>query len=166
MKKHTCAKLFTVIWLTVSSVGGVIAAESSSAAEHETAAEHLLNKLGVFVGFTYEGEEYHETLGIEYVYRLTPSWSLGGIVERADREKSSTLIIAFAHWFPYKEGLYLGAGAGRKDPGDTRENTIRATIGYDFDLSGGWVIAPEFNLDFIENNENEPVFGVGIGKHF
>lgn len=165
MMKHTCAKLFTVLWLSFSSIAA-IAAESDSAEAHETAVEHLLNKLGMFVGFTYEGGDYHETLGVEYVYRLTPSWSLGGVVERADREKSSTLIIAFAHWFPFKEGLYLGAGFGRKDPGDKRENTFRTTIGYDFEFGNGWVIAPDFNLDFIENNENEPVFGVGIGKHF
>jgi hypothetical protein len=164
MKKHNCGKLFTIFWLSLSSAAA-IAAESSSEEKHEMAAEHDRNKLGLFVGATYEGDEYHETLGIEYTYRLSPSWSLGGVAERADRDKNSTLVLAFAHWWPYK-GLYLGAGVGRKDPGDKRENTFRTTIGYDIELNGGWVLAPEFNFDFIENSEDEPVFGMGIGRNF
>ena len=164
MKKLDCATLISVIWLSSSSIAAV-AAESESEMEHDSAAEHDRHKMGLFVGATYADDEYHETLGIEYTYRLTPSWSLGGVVERAEREKESTLILAFAHWWPYK-GWYLGAGVGRKDPGEARENTIRTTIGYDFELRNGWVIAPELDLDFIEHNENEQVFGIGIGKEF
>ena len=87
------------------------------------------------------------------------------MIERAERDKSSTLAIVFAHWWPYKE-LFLGAGVGRKDPGDTRENTLRATIGYEFELRGGWSIAPQANLDIIESDENEEVYGIAFGKRF
>jgi hypothetical protein len=62
--------------------------------------------------------------------------------------------------------LFLGAGFGRKDPGDERENTIRASLGYEFELGKGWVIAPNVNLDVIENEENEEVYGVAFGKQF
>ena len=74
-------------------------------------------------------------------------------------------MIAFAHFWPYK-GLYVGGGIGRKDPGDERENTFRATIGYEFELGGGWSIAPQANLDVIENAENEEVYGIAFGKRF
>jgi len=90
---------------------------------------------------------------------------MGGVIERAERDKHSTLAIVFVHLWPYK-GLFLGVGAGRKDPGDERENTLRGTIGYEFELGGGWSIAPQANLDVIENEENEEVYGIAIGKRF
>jgi hypothetical protein len=43
---------------------------------------------------------------------------------------------------------------------------LRATIGYEFELGGGWSIAPQANLDVIENEENEEVYGITIGKRF
>ncbi len=144
---------------------GALAAEHSSEEIHGTEEAHSKHVLGIFAGTTHEDHENHETFGFEYSYRVNTAWSVGGVIERADREKSSTLVIAFAHWWPYK-GLFAGAGIGRKDPGDKRENTIRATLGYEFELGGGWVIAPQFNLDFIENHENEEVLGIAFGKQF
>lgn len=93
------------------------------------------------------------------------SRSVGGLVERAERMKDSTLVMAFAHFWPYK-GLYLGAGVGRKDPGDNRENTLRATIGYEFELGGGWALSPQANLDIIEHEDSEVIFGIAVGKRF
>jgi hypothetical protein len=87
------------------------------------------------------------------------------VIERAERDMDSTLAIVFVHLWPYK-GLFLGIGGGRKDPGDERENTLRGTIGYEFELGGGWSIAPQANLDVIENEENEEVYGIAIGKRF
>ena len=113
---------------------------------------HHKHTLALFVGVTIEDDEDLGTLGIEYSYRFHKNWSVGGVIERADRKKESTLAIAFIHVWPY-EGLFLGIGAGRKDPADERENTYRATIGYEFELSNGWVIGPQANLDHIENHE-------------
>jgi hypothetical protein len=126
---------------------------------------HGKHALALFLGVTHEHGENLETIGIEYSYRLNKLWSLGGVIERAEREKDSTLAIAFAHLWPYK-GLFLGAGIGQKDPGDKRENVLRGTIGYEFELGRGWSIAPQANLDFIENEENEEVYGIAFGKRF
>lgn len=87
------------------------------------------------------------------------------MIERAERDRHSTLAIAFLHLWPYK-GLFIGGGIGRKDPGEERENTFRATIGYEFELGSGWIISPQFNLDVIENEENEEVFCIAFGKQF
>jgi hypothetical protein len=125
---------------------------------------HPKNVLAVFVGETIEGSHTRDTLGIEYAYRIHKNWSLGGVIERTE-EDHSTLVIAFAHYWPYK-GLFLGLGAGRKDPGESRENTLRTTIGYEFELPRRWAISLQANLDVIEGHENEEVYGIAIGKEF
>ncbi len=154
-----------VIALCVLFSAGAIADETGSEEIHDGEESHLKHALAVFAGVTREHGENLETLGIEYSYRINESWSLGGVIERAEREQNSTLVIAFAHFWPYK-GLYVGGGIGRKDPGDKRENTFRATIGYEFELGGGWSIAPQANLDVIEHAENEEVYGIAFGKRF
>jgi hypothetical protein len=128
-------------------------------------AGHPPHTLALFAGVTIEHGESLDTLGIEYAYRLNERWSLGGVIERADREKDSTLAIAFAHYWPYK-GLFLGAGVGRKDPGDEREITYRATIGYEFVFEGHWVLIPQANIDFIEDHDDEEVYGIAFGRMF
>jgi hypothetical protein len=160
-----CLKNIAVaLWLSLGSIGA-IADESDSGSAH--GGEEALGKhaLAAFVGVTREHGENRQTLGIEYSYRINKSWSVGGVIERAERDKDSTLAILFVHLWPYK-GLFLGVGAGRKDPGEERENTLRATIGYEFELGGGWSIAPQANLDVIENEENEEVYGIAFGKRF
>jgi hypothetical protein len=142
-----------------------IAGETENEVNQSSEESEGKNALAVFAGVTHEGSENLSTLGIEYSYRLHENWSVGGMIERADREKNSTLVIAFVHLWPYK-GLFMGAGIGRKDPGDKRENAVRATIGYEFELGRGWSIAPSANLDVIENEENEEVYGISFGKRF
>ena len=124
------------IMLCVLFSAGAIADETGSEATQGSGESHGKNALGVFVGVTREDDENLETLGIEYSYRINESWSLGGVIERADRDQDSTLVVAFAHFWPYKD-LFLGVGIGRKDPGGKRENTFRATIGYEFEI-GKW----------------------------
>jgi hypothetical protein len=126
---------------------------------------HHKHSLGLFVGVTREHDESLSTLGIEYAYRINRLWSVGGLIERADREKNSTLAIAFAHFWPWK-GLFLGGGLGRKDPGDERENTARATLGYEWEFGKGWVINAQANLDFIKDHDREEVYGIVFGKSF
>ena len=153
------------IALCVLFSAAAIAGETENEVTHGSEESRGKNALAVFAGVTREHSENLATLGIEYSYRLHKNWSIGGVIERADREKHSTLVIAFVHLWPYKE-LYVGAGIGRKDPGDKRENTFRATIGYEFELAGDWSISPQANLDVIENEENEEVYGIVFGKRF
>jgi hypothetical protein len=153
------------IVLCVLFTTGAVADETGSEETHDGEESRGKHALALFAGVTREHSENLGTLGIEYTYRINERWSVGGVIERADREENSTLVIAFVHLWPYKD-LFLGVGIGRKDPGDKRENTFRATIGYEFELGGGWAIAPQANLDVIENEENEEVYGFAFGKRF
>lgn len=164
MKSRRLANIVVALCLSLGSTAA-IADESEiegAPGSEEADAKH---SLGIFLGVTREHDENLDTLGIEYSYRINKLWSVGGVLERAERDKHSTLAILFVHLWPYK-GLFLGGGVGRKDPGDERENTLRATIGYEFELGGGWSIAPSANLDYIENEENEEVYGIAFGKRF
>lgn len=163
--KKLISWVITVVASMLIASTGVIADETEKLEAHGGEEAHGKHALGVFLGVTHEHDDDLETLGIEYSYRINKLWSVGGVIERADREKDSTLATVFAHLWPYK-GLFLGAGIGRKDPGGERENTVRATIGYEFELGGGWSIAPQANLDSIEDHENEEVYGIVIGKRF
>jgi hypothetical protein len=135
--------------------------------EHEelNAEVHHKHSLGLFLGVTQEHDESLSTLGIEYAYRINRLWSVGGLIERADREKDSTLGIVFVHFWPWR-GLFLGGGVGRKDPADERENTARATLGYEWEFGKGWLINAQANLDFIEHHDREEVYGIVFGKQF
>ena len=157
-------RIFAIALCLLFSVGAN-AEEAGSEETHSGEESHGKHTLALFAGVTREHGENLDTLGIEYSYRLHENWSVGGVIERAEREKDSTLVIAFAHYWPYKE-LFVGAGIGRKDPGNERQNTLRVTIGYEFELGKGWSIAPQANLDVIEQEENEEVFGIAFGKRF
>lgn len=157
-------KIVVIVFLSLCSIV-VIAAEHENKETQGSEEIHGKHVLAAFLGVTRENSENLETIGIEYSYRINKLWSLGGVIERADREKDSTLVLAFAQLWPHR-GLFLGAGIGRKDPGGVRENVIRATIGYEFEIGGDWSIAPQANFDAIENAENEEVYGATIGKRF
>lgn len=146
----------------------VVVMPTTAVASEETNGEeefHRRHALGIFLGVTREESESLETIGIEYAYRFHQNWSVGAVAERADREKDSTLVIAFVDLHPYK-GWFLRGGVGRKDPAGKEENTARIGIGYEFELAGGWAIVPQVSKDFIEDEEDEEVFGVGFYKLF
>ena len=157
--------VFLAVIVLMFFPGCLIASETGHPETANDEDSHHKHTIGLFAGITREHDENLTTLGIEYSYRINQYWSVGGVIERAEREKDSTLGIVFVHFWPYK-GLYLGGGIGRKDPGDERENTFRATIGYEFEFGGGWGISPQANLDFIENEEREEVYGIVLGKRF
>jgi hypothetical protein len=159
MKKH-CLILSILIIFPFS----ISASETEGSEKHDEEAHHK-HTIGLFLGVTREHSENLETFGLEYSYRFHPKWTVGGVIERADREKDSTLGIVFVHFWPHK-GLFLGGGVGRKDPGDKRENTARATIGYEWELPRAWIINLQANVDFIEHEDREEVYGVAIGKSF
>ena len=153
--------LSSLLILPLSSM----ASESGHEEMHDGEEVHHKHTIGLFLGITREHSENLETIGLEYSYRFHPKWTVGGVIERAEREKDSTLGIVFLHFWPHK-GLFFGGGIGRKDPGDKRENTARATLGYEWELPRAWVINLQANVDFIENEDREEVYGIAFGKSF
>ena len=79
-----------VIALCVLFSAGAIADETGSVEIHGGEESHLKHALAVFAGVTREHGENLETYVNEYTYRIKDSWSLGGLIERSEREQKST----------------------------------------------------------------------------
>jgi len=136
-----------------------------SASEAEGEKPHHRWGVGVFLGATHAHGKNESTVGFELGHVINKNWSIGAVVERAEREEHSTLLLVGLGWHPW-EGLRLQLGAGRKDPSGTQENVLRTGITYDWEFAPTWVLKPYFALDFIENEETEEVFGFYFGKLF
>ena len=127
---------------------------------------HAKYAIAAFVGGTHVGDTNEFTLGIEGGLNINSTWSIGAVLERSERSKSSTLILLGIGWHPMGPGLRLQLGAGRKDPSGQTENVVRTGIAYELEMEHNWFIKPYLAIDFISHEENEEVFGMYIGKGF
>jgi len=167
------------------------------AEEHDAAAEddphaHYKNGLGLFLGSTNErvdGADITEqgfTYGIEYARRVTPRFSLGGVVERAGGDIRGTLLIALAY-YRLVGGLFVLGGPGvefrdahseepahhgrlaadSESPTRERDTTVflmRIGLMYEFEF-GRWLLAPNVAIDFVGRDE-ALVLGASVGYVF
>lgn len=162
---HQIVKTLASILLLSIVSSTLFAAEEEHAGGGSHEEGHAKNHLGIFLGSTKEEGHFRDTYGFEYSRRINDLWSIGGVIERADRDEDSTLAIIVAH-YRLTEALHLGLGFGRKDPSDERRAVGRLSIGYDIELGGGWSISPEIAMDFIKSEEDEQVFGLIVSKSF
>ena len=166
MKRVRIPKSTITLAMVFLLVAGVSPSLYASEGEEEQHEEHGHKwAIGLFIGLTRAHSDNESTLGIELERILSPKWSIAGLVERADRNEDSTLLMALVGWRPWR-GLTLQLGAGRKDPGNEREVVYRTGMSYEFELAPTWVLKPYIAVDFIQNEEDEEVFGFYIGKLF
>jgi hypothetical protein len=150
--------------LLLGLTGGLQAQEGGHEAG-EAAPHHRFGIAG-FIGSTRVGGENEFTVGIDGGMRLNSNWSIGAVIERAERERHSTLLLAGVGWHPTGTDLRLQVGLGRKDPAGTTETVLRTAVAYELEAESGWFLKPYLAIDFITNEDNEGVFGVYIGKGF
>ncbi len=128
---------------------------------------HHKHTLALFTGVTHVHDENEATIGLELAFNIKPNWSIGILLERAEREEDTSLILVGAEWHPTDlHNLGLQLAVGRKDPSGEKENVIRAGIGYEIPLGESWFIKPFYARDFIEDHDDEDVFGAYIGFGF
>ena len=131
-----------------------------------THASHGNFALAGFIGSTRAHGHDEFTLAIEGGMHLNEKWSVGAVLERANREKDSTLALVGVGWHPVGPELRIQFGVGRKDPAGKEENVFRTGLGYEIELTNGWFVKPYLAVDFIENEDNERVYGFYIGRTF
>ena len=136
--------------------------------EHEGTHESGGHRYAIagFVGSTHVGSEHEFTLGIEAGMNLSSQWSIGAVIERAERERDSTLLLVGVGWHPLGPALRFQLGLGRKDPSGKEETVVRTGVAYELELKEHWFLKPYLAIDFIDDEENEEVFGVYIGRTF
>ena len=132
--------------------------------------------VGVFLGFTdEEGHDPEFTQGLEYSYRVNPSWSVGVMVEYAGGEMRNDVAAVPFSWFPHA-GWFFRAGPGieyhnGRDTAPTGEDLDERNFlfkiggGYEFELGRRFILAPNYNLDFVDG-EHVSVYGLSFAVQF
>ncbi len=138
--------------LLLLSVGMLFPMISSASEEGHDHRHHV----AVFVGATHAEGTDEPTVGVDYQYRLTPKIGVGALVDRAGGDLDATIVAGALFFHPY-EGLLLLAAAGNENTDHGDEFIVRAGIGYEFELNGGWTLTPQLNFDFVEDEETKEV---------
>lgn len=123
--------------------------------------------LALFVGNTQEDfEEHGFSIGADYEYRFHRLIGLGGIVEYAGGEFDHWLGLASMFFHPSEHWqIILAPGIEIKEGKHEREFILRTGVGYQFHLGENFTIAPEFLVDFSEE-ETLVVYGISFGFGF
>lgn len=162
-------RVSSIRWLCFGiSLAACLATAQASESGDEAAGEHAHYRYAVagFVGATRVHGENQPTFGIEAGMALNREFSIGAVIERADRQRDSTLILAGVGWHPFGPGIRAQFGVGTKDPSGSTEFVFRAGLGWEHELHDGWLVKPYVAYDVISNEKNEGVFGVYIGRMF
>ena len=141
--------------------------ETGPAAGHTAGHEEVHHRfaLGIFLGATHVHSENEFTYGVEFAYNFHPKWSIGAVLEQAERESETTFFLLGVGWHPVRNWR-LQAGIGTKDPSGHSETVGRLGLTYEWELKNGWFIKPYLAADFIEHEDTETVYGAYFGKAF
>jgi hypothetical protein len=140
------------------------AALVNRAAEEASEGEEK-NSVGLFLGATIKESETEGSIGVKYERRLEERYGLGVILEYTPdlAERFVTLPALFVH--PWRQlSLTLAPGFVTEDS-DTFF-ALRVGGGWDFELGGGFSLAPELNYDFVSGDENALVLGITTAYSF
>ncbi len=152
----------TVLSLVLSCV---FASTSVLAQESEGAEEEARNSVEVFVGGTFNEGISQPSMGLNYERRVWEHTGLGILVENTAAEE--WVFVAPITWHvgePWK--IWLAPGIERSYDEEENENEFLVRIGAAVEMELlGWAFAPEFNLDFV-NDEVKTVVGVTVGWEF
>jgi hypothetical protein len=136
------------------------------AQEHSGEGHHPRRAVAAFVGSTRAEGNSEPTVGIEAGYQINSEWSVGAVLERADRNRDSTMVLAGVGWHPGGSPFRLQLGIGRKDPAGDYETVYRIGAAYEWLFPENWLIKPYLAVDMIEQHDNETVLGIYFGKMF
>ncbi len=139
------------------------ATDTALGAESEDHGKYVL---GGFIGGTNGHGSTDFTYAIEGGVNLNHQWSVGAVLEQAGGESDSTLFLVGMGWHPRGPGWRVQLGAGRKDPVEKHQWLARLGFAYEVLLEDHWFVKPYLAFDFIEESDNETVFGVYLGRTF
>jgi hypothetical protein len=123
------------------------------------------NKIILFGGVTQDGGEVGASIGLEYEYRINPLFGIGAFGEYAGGDFDTWVfgIPGFIH--PYA-GWFIRLAPGLEFEGSETLYLFRTGVGYEFELSPRWGLAPEFNVDLLEGGKTEFVYGLSLSYGF
>ena len=152
--------------LTLACVAAFAAPGNAQEHGDEHAAGHGRYALAVFLGSTQVHGDGEFTVGVEGGINLNDKWSVGAVLERAERDRHSTLYLVGLGWHPLGPELRPQFGVGQKDPAGKHETVYRTGLACELELRDRWFVKPYLAVDFIDNEENEEVYGIYVGRAF
>ncbi len=104
------------------------------------------------------------SFGIDYEYRFTKHFGVGGLVDYAGGDIDATVIAVVFFIHPFASANILIA-PGLEIHDGHEEEMLRAGVGWDFHLGDKLTLTPTFAIDFV-NSEEIKVYGINIGMGF
>jgi hypothetical protein len=133
-------------------------ADEAPEAELEAPEEERLNRIGLFLGATSKVDETAFAFGGEYERRLSEPLGLGLVLEWTPGLREPVLAAPAVYLHPVGELVVL------LSPGVTFEEggkfLFRFGVAWEFELGGGFSVAPTVNYDLVADVGDAIVWGV------
>lgn len=152
--------LFCIIILMALTSSGVCAELESK--EHKE--KEYRQVIVLFVGNTQDGSENGTSIGFEYVRRINPHFSIGGLGEYAGGDFDSWVIGIPFYVRPYAE-WFVRLAPGLEFADSETNFLFRIGLGYEFELMQRWILSPEINTDFVDG-DTRLVYGLTLAWKF
>ena len=160
-------RAFLVIAFLAMS-GPLMAAESDDKASEfgPEWADDGRNKLALFVGGTHVDGDTGPSVGLDYEYRFSRMFGIGGTIEYSGSGIREGLIAVSLNWHVWRElKFFVAPGLKIEAEHDSESFVLRLGVEYGIDVGRGWEIAPAVMVD-ITNGDDAFVFGASIGRSF
>lgn len=148
--------------------------DHAEGAEHHAGSHHdSKHAMGLFLGVTDEsGHDSDQTFGLEYAYKLSKNWAVGGLIDYAGPDQRNWIAAPVVYWKPGLGGLILLAAPGveyHDGRGEVEHHHLKASdsevdedsteflfrLGaiYMFHIGSRYGIGPTVNLDLVNGHE-------------
>ena len=122
------------------------------------------NKVELFLGNTKNGSSNGASFGLSYARRLSPLFALGGYIEHAAGDFDTSAVGIDFKFHPHAGWIFKISPGLEFDDGGTKVQG-RLGVGYEFEITSEWSLAPEVNVEFVDGEKNL-VYGVLLGYGF
>ncbi|MCK5405927.1 MAG: hypothetical protein KAJ37_00675 [Candidatus Krumholzibacteria bacterium] len=129
-------------------------------------AEEGRNELGLFLGAADSEGEWGASVGLDYEYRLSRLFGIGGLLEYTGADFRDGVAAVPFYLHPWKElKLVAAPGVNVKPAERIGRGLVRIGAEYGFDVRRGFEIAPAVYVDFTSEDVTI-VFGAAIARSF
>ena len=155
-------KFVPVLFVAAISIGAENALAEETA--HGHGSDEHKNVAGIFAGVTHgDRRKNAPALGVEYARHISGNFSIGAAAEYTAGDAD---VWVFAVPFAYAVGHWkMYVAPGIEDGHHGKEDLVRFGVERAFELSGGWEIAPQLNVDFVDG-EDVWVIGAFFARRF
>lgn len=126
--------IFSIVILLI--VPFSVIAEESDHGKHTSELEHR-HHVAFFLGNTQDGSEDGFSVGMDYEYRLSRLFGIGGLAEYADGEFNSWVLAIPLFLHPYR-GLRFLVAPGLEYEDSEDEFLVRTGIAYELEIGERW----------------------------